>query len=91
LSKDKKKSSKNSYFICKCVSGTKKSVIRSNLISGNTVSCGCFRKEYPSKSLQSKAKDMTGLRFGMLLVIERGENTSKGQAQCWWRAKRLVA
>lgn len=83
ISKDIEKSGKNSYFVCKCSCGNKKSVMRSNLISGNTISCGCFRKERPSKSSQSKAKDMTGLRFGMLLVVERGENTPKGQAQ-WW-------
>lgn len=83
ISKDTEKSGKNSYFICKCSCGNKKSLTKSNLISGNTISCGCFRKEWPSKSSQSKAKDMRGLRFGTLLVIDRGDNTLKGQAR-WW-------
>lgn len=32
-------------WICRCVCGNKKTVTRNNLQTGNTKSCGCFRRE----------------------------------------------
>ena len=36
---------KNKYLICQCDCGNTKIVQKSNLQSGNTSSCGCYRKE----------------------------------------------
>lgn len=83
LGKDNSKKGKNSYYLCRCECGNEKSIMRSNLLSGNTVSCGCYRKERAKKLNIKGPIDVAGNRFGKLLVIERGKNTSKGQAQ-WW-------
>lgn len=48
------------------------------LTSGNTKSCGCYRKELPS----SKIKDLTGQRFGKLTVIGIA-STKKGNRVSW--------
>lgn len=39
----------NTYYICKCACGNIKSVPKSNLKSGKTLSCGCYQKEQMSK------------------------------------------
>lgn len=79
--RDNTKAGKNSYYICRCICGNEKSIMRSNLTSGSTTSCGCFRKERAKKLNTEGPVDMIGYRSGKLLVIERGDNTSKGQAQ----------
>lgn len=43
----------NKYLICQCDCGSTKIVQRSNLQSGNTTSCGCYRKER-TKEVNSK-------------------------------------
>lgn len=53
------------HCICDC--GNECDVSRSNLLSGHTKSCGCRRKEIPSKMF---SKDLTGQVFGYLTVIE---------------------
>jgi len=52
---------------CKCDCGNETVVLRPNLRSGNTKSCGCLKKE-------SGYSDLTGQRFGRLTVIRRVEN-----------------
>ena len=42
LKRDKPhKGKQNSYWICKCICGTTRTVSRSSLISGRSISCGC--------------------------------------------------
>lgn len=43
----------NKYLICQCDCGNTKIVQRNNLQSGNTISCGCYRKE-KMKEVNSK-------------------------------------
>lgn len=60
--------------ICKATTG--------NLVYGNTMSCGCFRRETIRKL---KGKDITGQRFGLLLVqklVESTNNKLKWQCLC---------
>lgn len=38
----------NSRWICKCECGVVKSILAVHLKSGETISCGCYRKEYAS-------------------------------------------
>lgn len=86
LKKDgNKKNKKNSYYICRCICGKEKSIMGSNLITGSTVSCGCFRKKCAATLNKKGPIEMVGLRFGRLIVKERGVNTSKGQARWWCR------
>lgn len=47
---------------CKCDCGNETVVLRPNLRSGNTKSCGCLRKE-------SSYLDLTGRRFGRLTAV----------------------
>jgi hypothetical protein len=76
---DESRKGKNSYYLCLCSCGTVKSILRSNL--GSTQSCGCFRKEKAQQLNQEGPLDMLGFRSGKLLVIQRGNNTLKGQAR----------
>ena len=59
--------SRNAYWKCKCKCGKETIVMGTNLRSGNTKSCGCLQKEITS---QMRFKDLSGQRFGKLLVIE---------------------
>lgn len=56
---------------CQCKCGNIVYVETSNLTNGNTKSCGCYQKEQASKA---SFKDLTGQRFGKLVVIKRVEN-----------------
>lgn len=61
---DNSKSSKT-RFICRCECGKEVVVVGSNLRSGNTTSCGCFRKE--QLSAISKAVNTTHGKTGTRL------------------------
>lgn len=60
-------------FECVCDCGTIKEVPMARLKNGTSKSCGC----------QSKVKDITGQKFGMLTAIQFSHLDSKLQA--WWR------
>lgn len=64
--------------VCRCDCGNECSVSLKNLKSGITRSCGCMHREAGARG----AKDMTGLRFGRLLVLERA-GTSKARTAMW--------
>lgn len=53
-----------SYWKCKCDCGTEKSVAASALRKGETLSCGCLRKEKGKYK-----KDYTGKKFGKITVL----------------------
>lgn len=61
------------YWLCKCDCGNEVEVSSSNLRSGHVKSCGCYRLE----SLKKRAIDLTGKRFGRLMVICRVDNRGK--------------
>ena len=52
----------------RCSCGTEKIVALPHLVSGSTVSCGCYLRE---KVLANRLIDLTGRRFGRLLVLSR--------------------
>lgn len=58
-------------FLCKCDCGNEKVVRGMGLKYGTTQSCGCLHKENVRKSAFS---DLTGQRFGKLLVISLAES-----------------
>lgn len=66
---------------CLCDCGNEKDIIATNLTRGFTKSCGCIHNEGLSKR---NLKDLTGKKFGRLLVIERAENRGK---QTYWKCK----
>lgn len=53
----------NYRYICKCDCGNIKEVVLSNLLRGNTTSCGC--------SGRGISKNLVGQRFGRLTVLEK--------------------
>lgn len=64
---------KPNSWICKCDCGNIKTILRSNLTSGKTRSCGCLQQEVG----YSKLNDLIGQKFGMLTVVSREENDGK--------------
>jgi hypothetical protein len=56
-------------WVCACSCGETCAVAHNNLMSGNSSSCGCFRRE--QLIANAKVKDITGQRFGMWLVTGR--------------------
>lgn len=70
---------KNKGWKCLCDCGNITYVRGYNLKSGTTQSCGCLQKERTS---ETSFKDLTGQRFGQLLVLERyPENNRFGHVQ----------
>lgn len=68
-------------WLCKCDCGTEKIIIGANL--AKTYSCGCEAHK------NTKLQDITGQRFGSLVVLERAENQvlPSGQSQTMWKCK----
>lgn len=69
-------------WLCRCDCGMLTKVDSSSLRLGTTKSCGCLKKE---KIGQSQFKDLTGQKFGKLLVLERVDNTWDGRAR--WKCQ----
>ena len=64
-------------WLCKCDCGSEKVVTGISLTSGRTKSCGCLRSEITSKR---RFRDLTGERFGSLVVIKLSHMNTKGSA-----------
>lgn len=62
------KSSEGGKCICQCDCGTVKTVAKQSLKNGDSVSCGCYKREFTSALM---TKDLSGKRFGKLVVIDR--------------------
>jgi hypothetical protein len=61
---------------CSCEQHTKKLISSTSLVQGRSQSCGCLHKEQLSKKINTgkpstSLHDLTGQRFGKLLVIKR--------------------
>lgn len=71
-------------WFCRCDCGNECIVQSRNLIQNHTKSCGCYNKEQASKRTLI---NLTGCRFGKLIVLERVENeiTSSGNSVVMWR------
>lgn len=71
----KQRMSKIRFFDCQCECGNRKTVRAKDLRDGKIVSCGCYNREKTSKMC---LKDLTGMKFSRLTVIERqGSNKHK--------------
>lgn len=55
-----------------------------NIVSGNTVSCGCL---IPKKKKVDSNIDLTGLRVGKLLVLGLDENMTAKKKGRWWKCQ----
>lgn len=66
---------RNIKWLCRCDCGTERCVLERNLLSGQSRSCGCLRRERASAV---NSPDLIGQQFGELLVIQRAENGKNG-------------
>lgn len=74
---------------CKCKCGNELVVLGKHLRSGNTKSCGCYQRERATESNLKRGGDLTGRRFGKLVVLhEEGFITgSNGKRRRLWRCQ----
>lgn len=62
-------------WLCRCECGTESTVSSGNLLRGSAYSCGCRRRDV---GRERKYADLTGLRFGKLLVRKRVKDARSG-------------
>jgi len=67
-------------WLCKCDCGNEVIALMDSLRSGNTQSCGCYKSE---KISETNLNDLSGKRFGKLVVIERFESRSDLRTSYW--------
>ena len=68
---ERKHSNRDSY-LCSCECGVERVVDGNSLRIGNSKSCGCLKSEV----LRNRSPDITGMRFGRLVALERLESTN---------------
>ena len=81
---------KGAHWNCKCDCGNEKVIWGSDLKRGKTKSCGCCNKEKSGevvKKVKKQREDLTGLRFGRLVVISYNEEVSKQKKRACWNCK----
>lgn len=67
---------------CKCECGKEADVLGKTLRNGTSVSCGCYQKKVVAELGKKSAKDITGQKFGRLLVLKR-YGTSNDKKATW--------
>lgn len=65
ISRSNSHSKRGAVWNCKCECGTNVEVVSSDLVNGNTKSCGCLKSD-----LHSTMNDLTGQRFGKLVALD---------------------
>ena len=68
------------YYECRCDCGNIKEVYYRSIETGASQSCGCLRSELNKDS----AMDLTGQRFGKLLVVARDDENKHGGNHYWF-------
>ena len=74
---------------CKCKCGNEVIISGKHLRSGNTKSCGCYQKERATQSNLLRGGDLTGQRFGKLVVLEEDGfiTGTNGKHRRLWKCK----
>ena len=74
---------------CKCKCGNEIVVLGKHLRSGNTKSCGCYQRERATESNLKRGGDLTGQRFGKLVVLEEAGFITgfNGKRRRLWRCQ----
>lgn len=65
------------FWKCLCDCGNKVNVVSSQLKNSHSQSCGCLNRELVSKN---SFKDLTGMEFGYLKVLEFSGNNASGKS-----------
>ena len=63
------------WWLCQCDCGNQIICRNNAIISGSTISCGCYKHKV-------NIKDLTGQRFGKLVILERDIQQKKWKCQC---------
>lgn len=71
------------FYLCQCECGNTKEIRIDHLKNGDTQSCGCLQKERASQKL---TQDLTGNRYGKLVVLER-DFSKKSKRGAYWICK----
>lgn len=69
---------------CACDCGNTREVRSASLRNGHTKSCGCLQKERTAQSNEKRYRDLTGMKFGELEVIEKAPRNGR---KIQWRCK----
>jgi 5-methylcytosine-specific restriction endonuclease McrA len=72
---NKRNNAGNSYWNCQCICGSLVIVEGKRLRNGEARSCGCLK--------QKSFKDLTGMRFGRLLVVNLDKERTTGKYSFW--------
>lgn len=70
-------------WLCRCSCGVERYVLERALKHGESLSCGCARREHVSKSI---AYDLTGKVFGNLTVLCKSDTRHKNGG-IWWTCR----
>lgn len=68
---------------CICDCGTIKEVYGQSLRNGSSTSCGCYSHEFKTNNY----KDITGKRFGHLVVLQIDEEKTNAKEGVYWQCK----
>lgn len=75
---DVKRENARTYYYCKCECGTEKWIRADIVLSGKQKSCGCY-------NIAIHSKNLLGMKFGILTVIEKIGKDKTGQLV--WKCK----
>ena len=83
--KTEKSEKNNRIWLCQCECGKLVEVRANSLLSGNTKSCGCLKKEVNAEKGINQIIDLTNKKFNFLLVI--GKSKKKTHYGQYWLCK----
>jgi hypothetical protein len=78
-----RKSRRGPRWLCRCNCGAVRSVCGTELRESKTKSCGCYRREQMLERRRRRFKDITGRRFGRLLVVGFAGMSAAGNGAQW--------
>ena len=86
---EKRNSGGSILWKCQCDCGNITYATSTELKSGHKKSCGCLQKKIASKIGQKNLIDLTGQRFGKLVVISKNKSkkTPNGSTVVFWNCK----
>lgn len=88
IRKTKEKSHNSYLWECKCDCGNVVKVKKWNITSGNTKSCGCYKKESIADIGRRNVDDLTGESFGRLTVTKKDHvKKYKNNSNIYWLCK----
>jgi G:T-mismatch repair DNA endonuclease (very short patch repair protein) len=75
IGRSERKSSRDSYWLCKCVCGKEKEIKGGDLRNGHSKSCGCYQKSKASKRMSSVNNPMKNHEISMKQGHNKGIKT----------------